>query len=206
MNTKMMDHHPDWLSSFLNSTSDEFKPVNLTANDFDALMANYTYEEVYLAGSNVSIPDDLEALLFNKTTLSNISGSIAKSWKSLSIDEKERYLLQIHGPKQLETNWAVGMTTFYAFLFLLGVPGNFLTCLIIFMNSYMWASPNYFLFNLAVTDIITLVIGKMQSPLATFFKEADLFFYSDAHGDFSIVEPISMAIWGFRMRFIYAHQ
>ena len=61
----------------------------------------------------------------------------------------------------MEKSVAVGMTVFYATLFLMGVPGNFLTCLIIFMNSYMRASPNYYLFNLAVADILTLSIGKI---------------------------------------------
>ena len=61
------------------------------------------------------------------------------------------------------------MTVFYATLFLMGVPGNFLTCLIIFMNSYMRASPNYYLFNLAVADILTLSIGKIL--VSTVVKE-----------------------------------
>ena len=52
------------------------------------------------------------------------------------------------------------MTAFYVSLFTIGVSGNFLTCLIIFMNSYMRTPPNYYLFNLAVTDIITQSIGK----------------------------------------------
>ena len=63
----------------------------------------------------------------------------------------------------MEKSVAVGMTIFYGSLFLLGVPGNFLTCLIIFMNSYMRAAPNYYLFNLAVADILTLSIGKLYS-------------------------------------------
>lgn len=86
--------------------------------------------------------------------------SPVQKWSEFSLEEKDRYLLQMHGPKQMETGKAVGMTTFYTLLLVFGVPGNFLTCLIIFMNSYMWASPNYFLFNLAVADIITLVIGE----------------------------------------------
>lgn len=162
--------HPEWLSSIFNSTGEDFTPVYLSANDFDALMKNYTFEEVDLATSNVSIPDDLQTLF--KVT----SNKTSETWSSLSEEEKERYLLNVHGPAQLETNWAVGMTTFYSFLFLLGVPGNFLTCLIIFMNSYMWASPNYFLFNLAVTDIITLVIGKLCINALAFFQGSSFLF------------------------------
>ena len=54
------------------------------------------------------------------------------------------------------------MTVFYGVLFILGVPGNLLTCFIILLNSYMKAPPNYFLFNLAIVDIITLTMGKVQ--------------------------------------------
>ena len=81
--------------------------------------------------------------------------------KSTIFWPKDNYLLKRHGPKHMEKSVAVGMTIFYGSLFLLGVPGNFLTCLIIFMNSYMRAAPNYYLFNLAVADILTLSIGKL---------------------------------------------
>ena len=84
------------------------------------------------------------------------------------VTTKDDYLLKRHGPKHMEKSVAVGMTIFYGSLFLLGVPGNFLTCLIIFMNSYMRAAPNYYLFNLAVADILTLSIGKLYSISAFF--------------------------------------
>ena len=88
--------------------------------------------------------------------------------KSTFFWPKDDYLLRRHGPKHMEKSVAVGMTIFYGSLFLLGVPGNFLTCLIIFMNSYMRAAPNYYLFNLAVADILTLSIGKLYSILSLF--------------------------------------
>ena len=88
--------------------------------------------------------------------------------KNTSFWPKDNYLLKRHGPKHMEKSVAVGMTIFYGSLFLLGVPGNFLTCLIIFMNSYMRAAPNYYLFNLAVADILTLSIGKLYSILSLF--------------------------------------
>ena len=61
---------------------------------------------------------------------------------------------------RFKKNIAMVMTAFYVSLFMIGVSGNFLTCLIIFMNSYMRTPPNYYLFNLAVTDILTQSIGK----------------------------------------------
>ena len=68
---------------------------------------------------------------------------------------------------RFKKNIAMVMTAFYVSLFMIGVSGNFLTCLIIFMNSYMRTPPNYYLFNLAVTDIITQSIGKDLTISAT---------------------------------------
>ena len=52
------------------------------------------------------------------------------------------------------------ITLFYIGLMLVGIPGNVLTCLIITVNSYMNTSPNYFLVNLALVDLVTLMLGK----------------------------------------------
>jgi uncharacterized membrane protein YjjP (DUF1212 family) len=82
-------------------------------------------------------------------------------WDDLNFLEKENYLERRYGQQhRFKKNVAVVMTAFYVSLFMIGVSGNFLTCLIIFMNSYMRTPPNYYLFNLAVTDIITQSIGK----------------------------------------------
>ena len=101
-------------------------------------------------------------LLFPSLTQNAQSESV-RDGENTSFWPKDNYLLKRHGPKHMEKSVAVGMTIFYGSLFLLGVPGNFLTCLIIFMNSYMRAAPNYYLFNLAVADILTLSIGKLYS-------------------------------------------
>ena len=51
---------------------------------------------------------------------------------------------------------AIPLTIFYGALLAIGIPGNLLTCFIIATNSYMRTPPNYFLFNLAATDLLTL--------------------------------------------------
>jgi hypothetical protein len=86
-----------------------------------------------------------------------------RHWSDLNSTEKDAYLQQAHGPRELDRRLAVPMTVFYVVLFFAGIPGNLLTCLIIIWNSYMRAPPNFFLFNLAVADIITLSVGKKDS-------------------------------------------
>ena len=87
---------------------------------------------------------------------------VQRNWTELNQTEKDAYILRRYGPKQYEQNTAVPMTVFYLVLFVAGVPGNLLTCLIILWNSYMRAPPNFFLFNLAIVDIITLTMGKIN--------------------------------------------
>ncbi len=84
----------------------------------------------------------------------------SRLWADLNETEKDHYLEQVHGPRHLDKKLAIPMTVFYLVLFFAGIPGNLLTCLIILWNSYMRAPPNFFLFNLAIADIITLIIGK----------------------------------------------
>uniref|UniRef100_A0A336KZK7 CSON002053 protein n=1 Tax=Culicoides sonorensis TaxID=179676 RepID=A0A336KZK7_CULSO len=51
------------------------------------------------------------------------------------------------------------ITVFYSFIFVAGILGNVMTCVIIFKNKHMHTATNYYLFNLAVSDFLLLVIG-----------------------------------------------
>ena len=78
-------------------------------------------------------------------------------WESLSRDQRQSYLEVNQGPKQrFSKHQAIPLTIYYGALLAVGVPGNLLTCLIITTNSYMRTPPNFFLLNLAATDLLTL--------------------------------------------------
>ena len=105
--------------------------------------------------------------------------------------EKESYIRKFYPPK-FDQDTALPMTVFYAILFFAGVPGNLLTCFIILLNSYMRAPPNFFLFNLAIVDIITLTIGKFcfyNFSLATWITDVSM-----SMTRFDIFKPINMQI------------
>ncbi|XP_063705793.1 pyrokinin-1 receptor-like [Culicoides brevitarsis] len=53
----------------------------------------------------------------------------------------------------------IPITIFYAFIFVAGILGNVMTCVIIFKNKHMHTATNYYLFNLAVSDFLLLVLG-----------------------------------------------
>lgn len=48
----------------------------------------------------------------------------------------------------------------YAVIFLAGILGNLITCLVIYRNKSMHTATNYYLFNLAISDLTLLILGK----------------------------------------------
>lgn len=52
------------------------------------------------------------------------------------------------------------VTICYLFIFVAGVLGNVITCTVIYRNKSMHTATNYYLFNLAISDLILLLSGK----------------------------------------------
>jgi hypothetical protein len=48
----------------------------------------------------------------------------------------------------------------YLLIFITGILGNVVTCIVIATNKTMHTATNYYLFNLAVSDFLVLVFGK----------------------------------------------
>ena len=72
----------------------------------------------------------------------------------------EAYLEQQMGEKRRDMV-SVGVLTFvYSLIFITGLFGNICTCIVIARNSYMHTATNYYLFSLAVSDMLTLIFGK----------------------------------------------
>ncbi|KAL2090208.1 hypothetical protein ACEWY4_014896 [Coilia grayii] len=72
----------------------------------------------------------------------------------LSQDEYlERYL----GPRRSSDFLSVCVA--YLVIFLVGVLGNVMTCVVIASNRVMWTPTNYYLFSLAVSDLLVLLLG-----------------------------------------------
>lgn len=74
-----------------------------------------------------------------------------------SLDE---FLLEYLGPKHLPLSSLVPITLVYSLIFVTGLIGNFSTCIVIAKAHYMRTSTNYYLFNLAIADMLTLIFGK----------------------------------------------
>ena len=78
----------------------------------------------------------------------------------------------LHGVKYLESKmgpqriWGLPVTIIltivYCVIFFSGGIGNVCTCIVIIRNRYMHTATNYYLFSLAISDALTLILGKFQ--------------------------------------------
>ncbi|XP_077122497.1 neuromedin-U receptor 2 isoform X1 [Ranitomeya variabilis] len=73
------------------------------------------------------------------------------------LNSTEEYLAHLCGPKR--SRLSLPMTLVYAVIFLVGVSGNMLVCLVILKHHNMRTPTNYYLFSLAVSDLLVLLIG-----------------------------------------------
>ncbi|XP_069009000.1 neuromedin-U receptor 1 [Embiotoca jacksoni] len=70
---------------------------------------------------------------------------------------EEGYLEKYLGPRRSPVFLPVCLI--YLVIFLIGVVGNVLTCTVITRNKVMWTPTNYYLFSLAVSDLLVLLLG-----------------------------------------------
>lgn len=70
---------------------------------------------------------------------------------------EEGYLETYLGPRRSSVFLPVCLT--YLVIFIVGVVGNVLTCTVIARNKVMWTPTNYYLFSLAVSDLLVLLLG-----------------------------------------------
>ena len=70
-------------------------------------------------------------------------------------------LESILGPQQMENHLVLVLVTiFYILLFLGGVLGNLLVCLVIIRSKELHSAMNYYLVSLALADLTLITLGK----------------------------------------------
>lgn len=65
-------------------------------------------------------------------------------------------------PKRDPLYIVIPITILYSLILLTGVVGNIITCVVIARNRHMHTATNYYLFSLAVSDLLLLVSGLPQ--------------------------------------------
>ncbi|XP_030647755.1 neuromedin-U receptor 1 [Chanos chanos] len=91
-------------------------------------------------------------------SLCNISSgqNISMEMEAMCMSQEE-YLEKYLGPRRSSVFLPVCIT--YLFIFLVGAVGNVLTCTVISRNKVMRTPTNYYLFSLAVSDLLVLLLG-----------------------------------------------
>lgn len=104
----------------------------------------------------------------------NFSGENLTNWNDLPEEFKKEYISFNMGELGTNNSTATFMSTFYGVLLLLGIPGNVMTILIIYFNSNMRTPTDFFLLNLAVTDLITLTTGMILWLINSYYGTCNI--------------------------------
>ena len=109
---------------------------------------NNTYSAVTSTDTYIS---NVSTLLQNMHNLSEVNFSIVS---------KDDYLQMYLGKRYLSNAAMVALMAIYSLIFFTGVIGNVCTCLVIARNRFLHTATNYYLFSLAISDVLTLLLGK----------------------------------------------
>ena len=97
---------------------------------------------------------------------------------NLSILSKDETLALYLGERRKDIGSVFVLTIIYVCVFIFGIIGNASTCLVISRNPYMHTVTNYYLFSLAISDLLILLSGKF---LLFTFATATLLFATIGH-------------------------
>ena len=127
-------------------------------------------------------------------------------WINLTLEQKHDAIIALVGPKQRHSLAKIYvLTTYYGCLILVGVFGNLLTSWVISKSLVLQTPPNFYIFNLAIVDLITLLLGMyncrglkfwllLYSTLWNDSREIniDIFRFSSSDGDSSYLALLSL--------------
>ena len=74
---------------------------------------------------------------------------------------EEEMLWWLMGSRRLPLNEIIPISVVLLIIFLTGVVGNVCVCVVIVRNPGLHTATNYYLFSLAVSDLLLLLFGKI---------------------------------------------
>ncbi|XP_076619619.1 neuropeptides capa receptor-like [Colletes latitarsis] len=93
--------------------------------------------------------DNISGKYLNVKNISNVYARFNES----------EYLNEVLGPKYLPLSLVLPITLAYVIIFVSGFVGNVTTCIVIRKHPNMQTTTNCYLFNLAVSDLLLLIMG-----------------------------------------------
>lgn len=83
------------------------------------------------------------------------------SWNQSELEEVRNVTVDYGGSRRDPLWIVVPITIIYSTIFVIGVVGNVITCVVISRNKSMHTATNYYLFSLAVSDLLLLLFGEI---------------------------------------------
>ncbi|XP_044248493.1 neuropeptides capa receptor isoform X2 [Drosophila takahashii] len=87
----------------------------------------------------------------------------------------KEFVAFVLGPQTLPLYKAILITIIFGGIFITGVIGNLLVCIVIIRHSAMHTATNYYLFSLAVSDLLYLLFGLPTEVFLYWHQYPDLF-------------------------------
>ena len=78
---------------------------------------------------------------------------------------EEEYLAMVLGPRRIGLPILAPITLAYILIFTSGILGNVAVCVVIIRNTSLHTATNYYLFSLAISDLLILLLGVYLDQL-----------------------------------------
>lgn len=132
-----------------------FDQLNETLN----VQTLHKWKELYLNGTtNLSYPiGNMISETFNSSDLIVGGGGGGSGFGNSTTPLDANNVIRFE-PEPLAV--LILVTMCYSFIFVAGILGNVITCAVIYRNKSMHTATNYYLFNLAISDLILLLSGN----------------------------------------------
>lgn len=155
-NSMMTSHHPDDLNDVSNLVR-ILKLLNLYSNS-----SSNSIDPVANLTSNPFFISQLTKLINNFTNLTELLQKYSNSTDDYEINDSN-----YHEDDFLENVFEVKafFYSLYIIIFMLGLIGNTLVCFVIIRNKSMHTVTNYFILNLALSDILLCIFAVPFTPL-----------------------------------------
>lgn len=123
------------------------------------------------SASFILSPSDSSAASLTLQSILANDGNSSLFFSNLSFENiSETLELKQHDYKRDHMALIITVTICYAIIFIAGILGNVITCTVISRNKAMHTATNYYLFNLAVSDLVLLLAGMYIKYFINFYK------------------------------------